>query len=123
MPTDTSGIPPAMAGAGLLVAAAVLGPEPPLPRIVATGMARLGDASYAIYLTHPFILRPLTLGWGTLMLTSSLAASLVSVTVLLLVFGLALITYSWFEAPTTRLLTGWATASRRISPAPRSAID
>ena len=45
-------------GAALLVAAATLGPRPRWPRI----LVRLGDASYALYLSHRFVLRPLTLG-------------------------------------------------------------
>jgi exopolysaccharide production protein ExoZ len=40
-------------GAGLLVAAATLGPEPRLPDALARWIVQLGNASYALYLAHP----------------------------------------------------------------------
>lgn len=43
--------------AAMLVAAAVFGPEPRLPEPVARALVLLGDASYALYLFHPFALR------------------------------------------------------------------
>lgn len=43
--------------AAMLVMAAVFGPEPRLPSVVARTLVLLGDASYALYLFHPFALR------------------------------------------------------------------
>ncbi|MBB6485781.1 acyltransferase [Rhizobium lusitanum] len=52
-----SGLP-----AALFVLAAAIGPALPSGRIVVWGIA-LGDASYSLYLSHPFILRPLRAIW------------------------------------------------------------
>ncbi|MGV6873314.1 acyltransferase family protein [Pseudochelatococcus sp. B33] len=43
--------------AAMLVVAAVFGPEPRLPPPLARLLVLLGDASYALYLFHPFALR------------------------------------------------------------------
>lgn len=43
--------------AAMLVMAAVLGPEPRLPGWLSRSLVLLGDASYALYLFHPFALR------------------------------------------------------------------
>ncbi len=48
--------------AAMLVGAAALGPQ--LPRIAPVRFAvALGDASYALYLSHPFVIRPLREVW------------------------------------------------------------
>jgi peptidoglycan/LPS O-acetylase OafA/YrhL len=92
-------------GAGLLVAAAALGPEPRLPPGLAGWMARLGDASYALYLTHPFALRAVALAWAALALHGAPVALLASAAAVLLALALALAVHRWFEAPLTRALT------------------
>ncbi|WP_348643447.1 acyltransferase family protein [Rhizobium lusitanum] len=52
-----SGLP-----AALLVLAAAIGPVLPQKRLVFWGVA-LGDASYSLYLAHPFVLRPMRAIW------------------------------------------------------------
>ncbi len=52
-----SGLP-----AALFVLAAAIGPVLPYRKIVLCGVA-LGDASYSLYLAHPFILRPMRAIW------------------------------------------------------------
>jgi peptidoglycan/LPS O-acetylase OafA/YrhL len=47
----------------LLVAAAALGPVPATIPGSARGLVLLGDASYAMYLVHPFIMRGLSITW------------------------------------------------------------
>jgi peptidoglycan/LPS O-acetylase OafA/YrhL len=89
-------------GAVLLVAAAALGPEPRLGPRTAAWMARLGDASYALYLVHPFALRGVALAYAALGLPAALAAAL-AVT---LAVAVALASHRWFEAPLTRRLAG-----------------
>jgi peptidoglycan/LPS O-acetylase OafA/YrhL len=95
----------------LLVAAAALGGDRPgpAPRILQLGAA-LGDASYALYLIHPFVIRALSelaartdLGamvgpWGYIFL--ALAGSVL----------VALAVHRWFERPLTEL------ARRRLEP-------
>ncbi|WP_312862858.1 MULTISPECIES: acyltransferase [unclassified Rhizobium] len=53
-----SGLP-----AALFVLAAAIGPVLPQGRLVLWGVA-LGDASYSLYLAHPFILRPMRAVWA-----------------------------------------------------------
>jgi exopolysaccharide production protein ExoZ len=48
--------------AAMLIAAATMGPSPPDKLPVGFGVA-LGDASYALYLSHPFVIRPLREIW------------------------------------------------------------
>ena len=56
-PLLRNGVPAAM-----IVAGAVLGPALPASRFVLV-LAALGDASYSLYLTHPFSIRPLRNLW------------------------------------------------------------
>ncbi len=93
-------------GAGLLVAAAALGPQPPLPPLAARWMARLGDASYALYLMHPFALRGVALGWGKLAASGAVATWLAVATAFTLAVAVALASHHWLEAPLTRALAG-----------------
>ncbi len=89
--------------AGLLVAAAALG-EPRLPAPVRAAMLVLGDASYALYLVHPFVMRALQIVWlrlhadGPLGLWSYVAAAVAGSVVA------ALAVRAWVEAPLTHAL-------------------
>ncbi|WP_229002156.1 MULTISPECIES: acyltransferase [unclassified Rhizobium] len=94
-----SGLP-----AALLVLAAAIGPVPPQRRPVFWGVA-LGDASYSLYLVHPFILRPLRAIWmkvigGTL----PLGLFIVFATLVAAAFAQALFRY--VERPFTRRVQG-----------------
>lgn len=110
--------------AAFLVAAASLGPsrsdaEPPTPPFTAALVA-LGDASYALYLVHPFVLRavreglvrtglaPLLDPWAalTLMLALSVAA--------------AVLVYRCVERPMTRLARGLLDPPRDPHPVPKT---
>jgi peptidoglycan/LPS O-acetylase OafA/YrhL len=86
--------------AALIVAAAALGPERSRAKTVATRIAvAVGDASYALYLTHPFVIRGLHAaaarvdgatilgGWGFV------AVALVGATIV------ALVVHAAFERP------------------------
>jgi len=67
-------------------------------------MTRLGDASYALYLLHPFVLRGLAVTFGGLLAgLSPLLFLLVGVTLACIV---AMIVWRWFEKPVTRALQG-----------------
>ncbi len=96
-------------GSVMLVAAAVLGPDPRLHSTIGAGLARLGDASYALYLTHPFVLRAVTIGWGVLRLHGPVAAAVASLTAFACAMVVSVVIYTVFEAPLTRALTvRWA---------------
>ncbi len=47
----------------MLVAAAALAPAPAALSRAARLLVRLGDASYAMYLVHPFVMRALSISW------------------------------------------------------------
>ncbi len=66
--------------------------------------SRLGDASYALYLLHPFVLRGLAVFAGGLFAaTSPLVFVAAGVTLSSI---LAMIAWRWFERPLTRALQG-----------------
>lgn len=106
--------------AALLVAAAALGHQAQNGPRTERLMAALGDASYALYLVHPFVLRPLRLAvvaagfagigaaWGYVAL--ALVASV----------AVALVVHRRFERPLMRVLRRWTgrAAAMRISAAP-----
>jgi peptidoglycan/LPS O-acetylase OafA/YrhL len=88
----------------LLVIAALAFNDLPLDNPLARLATRLGDASYAIYILHPFVIRGLTVTVG---------AALVSVSPWLFVAAAVLITclvsvaaWRWFEKPVTKALQG-----------------
>ena len=99
----------------LLLLAAVLGPDLPLPRPVIL----LGDASYSLYLFHlPILLVFKQLG-PRLALPWQDAATpwLVGLAITGAAILVALVAYLWFERPVTRLLRRWfaaADASKRM---------
>jgi peptidoglycan/LPS O-acetylase OafA/YrhL len=79
----------------LLVAAAVLGHPIRVPEM----LLLLGDASYALYLVHPFAMRPVELLWQHFHLSGLIAATLCAGTALLLAIAGAICVYLWFERP------------------------
>jgi peptidoglycan/LPS O-acetylase OafA/YrhL len=79
----------------LLMAAAVLG----RPVRVPAALLLLGDASYSLYLVHPFAMRPIGLIWHHLHLAGPLMASVYAVTALLLAVTGAVVVHLWFERP------------------------
>jgi len=82
--------------AAAIVAAAVLGPEPkrvgPVGRLLKAG----GDASYSLYLSHPFVFRVISLVWKQIGVTSP---ALVMLTSALLIFLVSYAVYRWGERP------------------------
>ncbi len=88
--------------AGLLIASATLGPEPPLRGWATAVMVRLGDASYALYLVHPFPMRAWRLVWLRLHWTGMASfAAYATLCVASAIFA-AFAVHAWFEAPMTR---------------------
>ena len=79
----------------LVVAAAVLGRPIGVPSV----LLLLGDASYALYLVHPFAMRPVELVWQRLHLTGTTAAAIYAITALLLAIIGAICVHLWFERP------------------------
>ena len=86
----TTGIP-----MSLLVAAAVLGRPIGVPGV----LLLLGDASYALYLVHPFAMRPVGFVWQRLHLTGLTSAAAYAATALLLAIIGAVCVHLWFERP------------------------
>lgn len=89
----------------LLVLAAACGRERAVPAALPVrALAAVGDASYALYLVHPFVIR----GLREVMLRAGLA---LPVFYIVLALGgavlAAVLLYRWFERPATRLLRRW----------------
>lgn len=87
--------------ATLLVLAAVSGPDQGTPSVAMRALARVGDASYALYLVHPFVIRGLRevfmragLHEPVLFIIVALAGAVVA----------ALAAHRLFEVPATRWL-------------------
>lgn len=86
----------------LIVAAAAFGPRLSASWIV-TPLVVLGDASYSLYLTHPFAIRPMRNIWMALD-GSALPFSLFVMLCLLAAIAAALVVYRWIERPITDVL-------------------
>jgi peptidoglycan/LPS O-acetylase OafA/YrhL len=114
-----SGIPSAPATTGalmsLLVATAVLG----RPVRVPGALLLLGEASYALYLVHPFAMRPVVLIWQHFHLIGPILASAYAVTVLLLSTLGAVGVHLWFERP----LGSWLRSRLAKRPLRRSSLS
>ncbi|GAC1043601.1 acyltransferase family protein [Rhizobium sp. No.120] len=90
-----SGLP-----AALFVLAAAIGPVLPPVRLVLWGVA-LGDASYSLYLVHPFILRPLRTIWEKV-IGAGLPLGLFVVVATLVAAMVAEVLFRYVERPLTR---------------------
>lgn len=94
--------------AALLVLAAVTGPrEPAAPTALGSALVRVGDASYALYLVHPFAIRGLRevfVRLGVLEPWLFVVAALASAVIA------ALLVHRLFEVPVTRALRRWTGA-------------
>lgn len=94
--------------ASLFLAACVLRPNDPAP---ATGPARLGlmlgDASYALYLVHPFPMRALALAWERAGWTGPFGVASYVAAALLLSCLAALWVHRRIEMPLTRRTRRW----------------
>ena len=92
----------------ILVAVAVLGRPIPIPALLTV----IGEASYALYLVHPFAMRGVSIVWSVLHLTGPAAAACYIVVSLVLALLSAVATHLWFERPVgtwlrTRTARAW----------------
>ncbi|MET3666565.1 acyltransferase [Caulobacter sp. 1776] len=82
--------------AGLVVMGAIALEPPSPPGLVRRGLARMGDASYALYLSHPLALYVVRLCLGA---APELSGDLLVLTVLAVCPGLGLAVHHWIERP------------------------
>ena len=99
--------------AALMVSGAALGPQLAGMRAVAWGVT-LGDVSYALYLSHPFVIRPLTLVWQRA-LGGRAEGAFFAATVVVCV-AVALAVHVWVERPMTRALVARLGAKQGAAP-------
>ncbi len=98
--------------AALIVAACVLGPVWPPTRWTLVSAA-IGDASYSLYLFHPFVIRGLRNAWLAVMpVTAPLAIELALGCVAAVLAALLL--HRWVEAPMTRWLQKRSRLARSV---------
>jgi exopolysaccharide production protein ExoZ len=71
-------------------------------------LTRLGDASYAIYILHPFVLRGVAVGAGLAL--TRLSPWLYILVCLALICLVSYAAWRWFERPVTKALQGSRTA-------------
>jgi exopolysaccharide production protein ExoZ len=100
--------------ATLIVAAAAFGPRLSASWIVSP-LVVLGDASYSLYLTHPFAIRPIRNIWMSLH-GGSLPLGLYVIVCGLVAIAAALIVYRFIEKPTTDALRRRSAGLRGVSP-------
>ena len=100
--------------ATMIVAAAAFGPRLSASWIV-TPLVALGDASYSLYLTHPFAIRPIRNIWMALH-GASLPLGLYVIVCGLVAIAAALIVYRLIERPTTDALRRRSAGLRGASP-------
>lgn len=107
--------------AALIVAAAALRREslsPTSPTVLTTiGLVALGDASYAIYLAHPWLVRLSHFVWNRIHVSSHLSAWIFVGMVLLLVAPFGLLVHHYIEQPLTALARGRSTVRKPQLPA------
>jgi exopolysaccharide production protein ExoZ len=94
--------------ATLIVAAAAFGPRLSASWLV-TPLVVLGDASYSLYLTHPFAIRPMRNIWMTLD-GGRLPLALYVILCVGAGIAAALIVYRWIEKPMTDALRSRSTS-------------
>ncbi len=93
----------------VVFAAATFGPAPSSSRVT-RALATIGDASYALYLFHPFALIPLRKTWTALHIETSLGYWPLVVLSTIASIALALVVWRWIEMPMTKF------AHRLLSP-------
>ena len=99
-----------------LLSAAVLGPEPPMPRL-ALPFTRIGNASYSLYLLHPFALIAMEKLAQKLAGVRAMPGWLLALATVFAAIAIALAGYRWIERPMTRALIR---RLRAFAPAPVS---
>ena len=92
--------------AALIISGAALAEARDGQGAAARFLSLLGDASYAMYLIHPFIIRPLRALWAKAGWTGEAGAFLFGLAALALVIAVSVAVYRWFERPLTRALQG-----------------
>ena len=97
--------------AAALVAATVRTGIAPVSRWTYWG-GRIGDASYALYLLHPFVMRAASQIWRRAAPATPGVAMLFIVTTLALSCSLALMVNVWAERHVTRLVRAWLIGGR-----------
>lgn len=98
----------------VLVGMAVFGRPVRIPALVTL----IGEASYALYLVHPFAMRGVSIVWRTLHLTGPIAAASYIVVSLVLALLGAVATHLWFERPVSVWLRTRTARLRLVRSAP-----
>jgi exopolysaccharide production protein ExoZ len=108
--------------AALILSAAVLRDEAPAAAGYAmSALVLLGDASYALYLLHPMVIRPLRLMWDHAGLSATASPWSFIALGILVVVPVAIVVHLWIERPMTKFARRLLSA--RQSAAPKRAYN
>ena len=89
----------------MLVSAGALGPDAKRTHIT-KALGLVGGASYALYLVHPFVIRPMREIWAS-KIGAALPLSLYLVIALAFALAVAIALHLMFERPVTKSLNNW----------------
>ncbi len=102
--------------AALIVAAAALKSDAIAPAGRAMGfLVALGDASYALYLLHPMVIRALRLSWDRLGLSIALSPWIFIGAALVVLVPVALMVNIWIERPMTKYVQKLLAVRRSVA--------
>lgn len=90
----------------LIVASFALAPAPRNPRALAV-VERVGDASYSLYLSHPFVITAVFILWSRLPMAGPGDFLGYVVVTLVIAAVWSVISFHWIEKPASRLVRGW----------------
>jgi exopolysaccharide production protein ExoZ len=96
----------------LIIAAAALGPDVERKPWLAIPI-EIGNASYSLYLVHPFVIFVLSMAFRRISLLKILPLPCLVALVIVVAMLLAVISYRKFERPSARLVAGWL-ASKKL---------
>jgi peptidoglycan/LPS O-acetylase OafA/YrhL len=95
----------------VIIAAAALGPDVERKPWLAIPI-EIGNASYSLYLVHPFVIFALSMAYRRISFMKSLPLPYLVVLVIGLAMLVAVISYRRFERPSARLVAGWLTSKK-----------
>jgi peptidoglycan/LPS O-acetylase OafA/YrhL len=96
----------------LIVCGFALAPAPRRPSAYML-FERVGDASYSLYLSHPFVITAVFIVWSRLPLSGAVDMFGYVLLTMLLTVVWSILSFHWIEKPASRLVRGWLRGRRK----------